>query len=67
MSQYVAPAANLSDRDVPLLIDQKLWTLIDQLYGYSRTLLALGDAPEEKSSCATREPVRGPIRATTTA
>lgn len=33
MSQYVAPGANLSDRDVLLLIDQKLWTLIDQLYG----------------------------------
>ena len=33
MSQYIAPAANLSDRDVLLLIDQKLWTLIDQLYG----------------------------------
>jgi hypothetical protein len=27
MSEYVAPAANLSDRDVLLLIDQKLWTL----------------------------------------
>ena len=33
MSQYVAPGANLSDRDVLLLIDQKLFTLIDQLYG----------------------------------
>jgi hypothetical protein len=32
MSQYVAPAANLSDRDALLLIDQKLWTLIDRLY-----------------------------------
>lgn len=33
MSQYIAPGANLSDRDVLLLIDQKLFTLIDQLYG----------------------------------
>jgi len=33
MSQYVAPAASLSERDVLLVIDQKRWTLIDQLYG----------------------------------
>ncbi len=33
MSQYVAPAANLTDRDVLLLIDQKLFNLSDQLYG----------------------------------
>jgi hypothetical protein len=33
VSQYVAPPANLSDRDILLLIDQKLFLVIERLYG----------------------------------
>jgi len=33
VSQYVAPPANLSDRDILLLIDQKLFIMIERIYG----------------------------------
>lgn len=33
MSQYAAPPPNLSDRDILLLIDQKLFIVIERIYG----------------------------------